>query len=369
MKALVIGGAGFIGSHTSDALIADGIDVVILDNLSKPVHLKGKPSYINPKAKFIHGDINDRNVLEDAMKDVDYIFNFAAFQDYLPFFSKFFNTNCVGNALIYEIAVEKKLNIKKIVVASSQFVNGEGAYIDKSGECYFPSMRSENNLKKGTWEHLDDAGEILDWSWTKESHHSPPNQYAISKYAQEIMSLNFGQRYDIPTTAMRYSIVQGERQSFHNMYSGALRIFSMYYHFDKVPIIYEDGEMRRDFVNIHDVVKANLLVLNKSDSNFETFNIGGGKDVTIKDFCIEVAKAYNKDHLELNIPGLYRFGDTRNACSDISKIRSLGWSPEYDIDYSINSYKEYMLNSDIDSAILDESIKVMKKLNVIRTTQ
>ena len=368
MRALVIGGAGFIGSHTSDALIQKGIDVVILDNLSKPVHLKGKPLYINPKAKFILGDINDRKVLENAMVDVDYIFNFAAFQDYLPYFSKFFITNCVGNALIYEIAVEKKLKIKKIIVASSQFVNGEGAYIDKLGKKYFPSMRSENDLKRGIWEHIDDNGEILKWSWTKENHHSPPNQYAISKYSQEIMSINFGKRYGIPTTAMRYSIVQGERQSFYNMYSGALRIFSMYYYFNKVPIIYEDGEMRRDFVNIHDVVKANLLVLNNSKSDFETFNIGGGKDITIKDFCKEVAKAYDKENLELNIPGLYRFGDTRNGCSDISKIKALGWNPQNDINYSINSYKDYMLNSDIDGSILEESIKVMKKLNVIRKT-
>ena len=120
--------------------------------------------------------------------------------------------------------------------------------------------------------------------------------------------------------------------------------------------------MRRDFVNIHDVVKANLLVLNNSKSDFETFNIGGGKDITIKDFCKEVAKAYDKENLELNIPGLYRFGDTRNACSDISKIKALGWNPQNDINYSINSYKDYMLNSDIDGSILEESIKVMKKL-------
>ena len=108
MKALVIGGAGFIGSHTVDALIKEGLDVTILDNLSKPVHLIGKPNYLNPKAELIVGDINDKSILYKSMKDVSVIYNFAAFQDYLPFFSNFFKTNCVGNSLIYEIAVEKK---------------------------------------------------------------------------------------------------------------------------------------------------------------------------------------------------------------------------------------------------------------------
>ena len=149
MKVLVIGGAGFIGSHTVDALINRGLDVRVLDNLAKPVHLKGKPKYLNPKAEFVLGDINNRKILEDCMKDVSYIYNFAAFQDYLPYFSKFFNTNCVGNSLIYEIAVEKKIQLKKVVIASSQFVNGEGAYLGSDGQEHFPGMRKEDNLKKG----------------------------------------------------------------------------------------------------------------------------------------------------------------------------------------------------------------------------
>ncbi|MEK9789291.1 MAG: NAD-dependent epimerase/dehydratase family protein [Candidatus Woesearchaeota archaeon] len=366
MKALVIGGAGFIGSHTVDALIERGYDVRILDSLSMPVHAKGKPKYINKKAEFVYGNINDESTLEKCMKDVSIIFNFAAFQDYLPFFSKFFETNCLGNSLIYEIAVRNKFDIQKIIIASSQFVNGEGCYIDKNGRKYFPEMRDEKNLMNGIWDHLDEKGKPLKWQWTAEDHFSPPNQYAISKFAQEIMSINFGKRYNIPTTCLRYSIVQGERQSFYNMYSGAMRIFSMNYMFNKSPIIFEDGEMLRDFVNIHDVIDANLLVLEKTESDFHTYNIGGGKAISLKSFCIKVAKEFNKLEYPLNIPGVYRFGDTRNACSDISKINKLGWSPKRSIEYSIKSYKEYLEKSKLDISFLEKSLEKMKKLNIIR---
>lgn len=366
MKALVIGGAGFIGSHTVDALVKRGLEVKILDNLQKPVHTTGIPNYINKKAELIIGDICDYQLLESALKDVDYVYNFAAYQDYLPYFSTFFQTNCTGNALIYEIAVKNKLKIKKIIVASSQFVNGEGAYTDVDGNSVFPNMRDESNLKQGIWSHLDKNGKKLDWSKTSEDHSNPPNQYAISKYAQELMSLNFGLRYEIPTTTLRYSIVQGERQSFYNTYSGALRIFSMYYNFGKAPIIYEDGNMIRDFVNIHDVVEANMLVLDNEESNFNTYNVGGGKVVTIKDFCEIVAKVFKCQDIPLNIPGLYRFGDTRHAFSDIRKIQSIGWKPSRTTEFSVESYYNYMVNSDIDDRILEESIKTMKKLNVVR---
>ena len=227
-------------------------------------------------------------------------------------------------------------------------------------------MRDENNLKKGIWSHLDSNGNKLSWRKTSENHFNPPNQYAISKYAQEIMSLNFGKRYHIPTTTLRYSIVQGERQSFYNTYSGALRIFSMFYNFGKAPIIYEDGEMIRDFVNIHDVVDANILVLDNPDSNFNTYNIGGGVGITIKEFCKIVAKVFNKEHIPLNIPNLYRFGDTRHAFSDISKIKKLGWEPKRSTEFSVQSYFDYMMNSDVDERILEESVNTMKKLNVVR---
>jgi len=363
---LVTGGAGFIGSHTVDRLLKLGYDVRILDNLQKPVHLKGKPSYIPKEAEFILGDVRDRKTIEYVLKDVDYVYHLAAYQDYLPDFSTFFYTNSVSTALIYEITVAKNLPIKKIIVASSQFVNGEGIYRSSEGKMYYPKRRTNEQLEKGEWDFTDENGNKLEYIWTPETYASPPNQYAISKYSQELMALNFGERYEIPSVALRYSIVQGSRQSFFNMYSGACRIFSLSYYFDKAPVIYEDGMMKRDFVNIHDVVDANLLVLQDERADYNAFNVGGGKDFTVKEFAGIVAKEFGKEHIEPRTNGEYRFGDTRHACSDITKLKKLGWEPKRNPVESVKEYIDYLkAQTDIED-ILEYAEKAMKNLNVVR---
>lgn len=363
---LVTGGAGFIGSHTVDRLIEKGFDVRILDNLQKPVHLNGKPSYINPKAEFILGDVRNKEILEKSLKDVEYIFHFAAYQDYLPDFSTFFDVNSFSTALIYEIIYEKKLNIKKLVVASSQFVQGEGLYKKKDGTLVKPSIRSIEQLEKGNWEWRDENNDIMDWQWTPETHANPPNAYAISKYSQEMMAISFGTRYEIPSVALRYSIVQGPRQSFYNAYSGACRIFNLHYYFDKAPTIYEDGLQKRDFVNIHDVVDANVLALEEDEANYNVFCVGSGHAYTVKEFAEIVAKVHNKEFIVPKIPGEFRVGDTRHTCSDITKLKTLGWLPKRTAEDSVKEYLEYLKEqTDIDD-ILEYAEKTMKQLNVVR---
>ena len=363
---LVTGGAGFIGSHTVDELISCGFDVRILDNLQMPVHRKGKPKYLNPKAKFIFGNVKDKKILEYALKDVSYIFHFAAYQDYLPDFSNFFHTNSVSTALLYEIAVEKKLPIQKIIVASSQFVQGEGLYKDKDGNIVTPSLRPLSQLQLGEWDWKDSSGNKLEWQWTPETYFSPPNAYALSKHSQEIQTITFGKRYEIPSVALRYSIVQGSRQSFYNAYSGACRIFSLSYFLGKSPAIYEDGNQKRDFINIKDVVDANMLVLQKKEADYNVFNVGGGKAFTVKEFCRVVAKEYGREDLEPRIHGEFRFGDTRNACSDISKIKKLGFFPKRTIEDSASEYKEYLEEQTDIENITGYAEKKMKILNVVR---
>ena len=363
---LVTGGAGFIGSHTVDRLLQLGYDVRILDNLQKPVHLKGKPNYLPREAEFVLGDVRDKETVRKALKDVEYVFHFAAYQDYLPDFSTFFHVNSVGTALIYEIAVEDNLKIKKIVVASSQFVNGEGIYKSQNGKLYYPKRRTNEQLEKGKWNFTDEHGDKIEWLWTPETYASPPNQYAISKYSQELMCLNFGERYNIPSVALRYSIVQGSRQSFYNMYSGACRIFSLSYYFDKPPVVYEDGMMMRDFVNVHDVVDANMLVMQDDRADYNAFCVGGGIAYSVKDFAMIVAKEFGKEHIKPLINDEYRFGDTRNACSDITKIKSLGWKPQRTAEDSVKEYVDYLKSqTDIDD-ILEYAENTMKKLNVVR---
>jgi dTDP-L-rhamnose 4-epimerase len=370
LHILVTGGAGFIGSHTTDALLAKGYDVTIVDSLEKPVHTKGKPDYIPPQVRFIEGDVRDREVMLRALDGVDAVYHFAAYQDYLPDFSKFFHVNSVGTALIYELIVEKKLPVKKVIVASSQAVAGEGIYAAKDGTTFTPELRPLKQLEAGDWEFRHpESGEVLKWQPTPETHARPLNQYALSKYSQEMMTLAFGKRYDIPSVAMRFSIVQGPRQSFYNNYSGACRIFSLNYHFDRAPLIYEDGQQVRDFVNIFDVVDANLLVLEDARANYEMFNVGGGRPYTVVEFCDIVAKEFGKEHLQPRIPGLFRFGDTRHIISDTAKLQKLGWRTSRDAAESVRMYREYLEEqTDIDD-IMDFAEKHMKSIDVVRSAK
>lgn len=373
MKILVAGGAGFIGSHTVDALLEKGHDVRIVDNLQKPVHLKGKPPWIPEDADFILGDVRDKSAWEKVLQGVDAVYHFAAYQDYLPDFSTFFHVNAVSTALLYEVAVEQRIDLAKVVIASSQFVQGEGLY--KCPTCLdrvAPAMRPELQLRSGAWEHLClKCQEHMQWQWTPETHVSPPNAYGMSKSSQEAQAIIFGRRYQIPSVALRYSIVQGPRQSFYNAYSGACRIFSLNYYFDKAPTLYEDGLQCRDFVNIHDIVRANILALEDDEMNYEVFNVGGGHPYTVSEFAQIVKKeVQNRKTSELpepEVPGLYRFGDTRNACSDITKIKALGWEPQYSPEDSVREYVDWLYEHESVEDILEYAEKTMKKMNVVRS--
>jgi len=367
MNILVTGGAGFIGSHTVDRLVSLGHRVRILDNLQKPVHLKGKPSYINKKAEFVLGDVRDKQILEDALRGIDVVYHFAAYQDYLTDFSTYFHVNSVSTALIYEIIVEKELPVKKVIVASSQAVLGEGLYrCSEHGEI-MPDIRLEEQLSKGDWEHhCPYCGAYMEYLPTPESRINPQNQYAMSKYSQEMIAINLGKRYGIPSVAMRYSIVQGPRQSFYNAYSGAMRIFCLHLYFNKQPIIYEDGRQVRDFINYQDVVDANILVLEDDRADYQCFNVGGGKAYTVLDFYRRIQEVTGRE-IEPIISRYYRYGDTRHIMSDIRKLKSLGWLPRISVEESIRQYWEY-LNSQTDiKDILEYAEKTMMSQGVVRS--
>src|SRR5262249_25499900 len=153
MRVLVTGGAGFIGSHTVDALLARGYQVRVLDSLQKPVHAAGKPAYLSDKAEFVFGDVRRKRTLEDALQGRDAVYHFAAYQDYLPHFSRFFAANAVSTALIYELIVRDKLPVRKVIVASSQAVLGEGLYRCRAHGNFTPPIRSDAQLREGRWDH------------------------------------------------------------------------------------------------------------------------------------------------------------------------------------------------------------------------
>ncbi len=373
MKILITGGAGFIGSHTTDALIRRGHHVRILDVLQKTVHPKGKPAYLHPKAEFILGDVCDKKTLQGALDGMDAVYHFAAYQDYLPDFSTYFYVNSVSTALLYEIIVEQGWSdrIHKVIVAASQAVMGEGRYFcpachPEGDRLTYPSIRLEAQLSKGAWEHACPVcHENLQWLPSDESVVTPCNQYAISKYTQEQIAIQLGKRYRIPSVAMRYSIVQGPRQSFYNAYSGAMRIFALSLYFNHQPTIFEDGRQIRDFVNIMDVVDANLLVLESEAADYGVFNVGGGTAWTVSDFYNAMETIVGKKIPPI-LSGFYRYGDTRHIFSDTARLQALGWRPKRTIEDSIRDYWEYLSEqSEIDDMV-DYAKTHMKKLQVIR---
>jgi dTDP-L-rhamnose 4-epimerase len=368
MKILVTGGAGFIGSHTVDRLLELGHDVIVLDALMPPVHRGGRPPYLPPEVDFYQGDVRNRDLLTNLLRRVDAVFHFAAYQDYLTDFSRFSEVNVVSTALIYEIIVAERLDIARVVVASSQSAMGEGLYrCPQDGE-QVPGMRSNEALAAGHWDiPCPVCGGELHMLATPERISQPQNAYGMSKLAEEMVAVNLGRRYNVPSVALRYSIVQGPRQSVYNAYSGACRIFCLSYLLGTRPVLYEDGGAIRDYVNIDDVVDANVLVLTDDRAAGRVFNVGGGQTVTTKEFSDIVMHQYGSDQPG-QVPGEYRFGDTRHIFSDITALRSLGWEPRRSPAMSVAAYAKWLEGMDGLGDVLATANEKMRALGVVRQT-
>ena len=366
MRVLVTGGAGFIGSHTCDRLLARGHDVVVLDALTVPVHRNGRPAYLSPEANFYQGDTRNRDLVTNLLRRVDAVYHFAAYQDYLPDFSRFSDVNVVSTALLYEIIVAERLDLARVVVASSQSAMGEGLYRCPVDGEQTPGMRPEKTLAAGQWDiPCPVCGGPLELQVTPERISNPQNAYGMSKLGEEMVAINLGRRYDIPTVALRYSIVQGPRQSVYNAYSGACRIFCLSYLLCTAPTLYEDGGAIRDYVNIDDVVDANVLVLEDDRAAGRVFNVGGGKAITTREFAGTVMRHYGSDQPGV-VTGEYRFGDTRHILSDISALQGLGWEPRHTTADSVAAYAAWLKGMDGLDGVLAEANARMRALGVVR---
>lgn len=365
-RVLIIGGAGFIGFHTADELFRRGYKIRILDNLSPKTHFGKWPKYLNPKFEKIKGDVRERKILEKALKGVDYVIHLAAIMDLMPDYSVFFDTNVTSTALLYEIIVAKKLPIKKVVVASSQFVYGEGRWRCKKHGEVFPRQRVNDDLEKKRWDPVcPKCGEKITPMENLETHQDPPNQYAISKYTQELIALKLGRLNGIPSVAIRYSIVHGPRQSLKNAYSGALRIFTLQLLAGKQPSIYEDGLSRRDYVSVYDVARANADVLESEKANYENFNVGSGKAYTVIQLAEMVSKVLGKN-VPLKPTWEFRVGDIRHAVSSISKLERLGWRVRNTEEDIVKEYVTWVKDQKLDKNYLALAEAQMKKLGVVK---
>jgi dTDP-L-rhamnose 4-epimerase len=227
-------------------------------------------------------------------------------------------------------------------------------------------MRLEQALVAGRWDiSCPQCGGALEMCATPEWISNPQNAYGMSKLGQEMVAINLGRRYRIPTVALRYSIVQGPRQSIYNAYSGACRIFCLSYLQGVAPTLYEDGAAIRDYVNIDDVVDANVLVLQDDRAAGRVFNVGGGKPVTTREFADIVMRQYGSRDAGV-VTGEYRFGDTRHILSDISDLRALGWEPRRTPADSVAAYAAWLEGMDGLDGVLAEANARMHALGVVR---
>jgi len=326
-RVLVTGGAGFIGSHLVDRFLQQGFQVRVLDNLEPKVHPYGRPVYVPSEVEFIEGSVTDPGVLARALQGVDVVSHQAAYQDYMLDFSRFLEVNAVGTALIFELIVQGRLPVRKVIIASSQAVYGEGQYECGQHGFFLPQPRSQRQLARGTWEvQCPCCAREARSLPLKEEQTNPFNQYAVSKLAQEKTALGLGWLHGIPTVALRYSVTQGARQSLYNHYSGVCRIFFSRALCGHPLIVYEDGQQTRDFVHVQDVVDANMLVLENDLANFQSFNVGSGKATSVLEFAQTLLRKLSSE-VEVHVSGEYRRGDNRHSVSSIEKLSSLGWRP------------------------------------------
>lgn len=367
MRALVTGGAGFIGSHVVDELLKRNCEVVVLDNLEPRVHAGGKANYLTSEVHFIQGDVRDKSACREALEGVDLVFHEAAYQDYMPDYSKFFHTNVVGTVLLYEVIREQKLKVQKIVVASSQAVYGEGQYECQVHGPVMPPARPKKQMEAGDWElRCPICRAPVKPLELKEEYSNPFNQYAISKYSEELAALRLGRLFDVPTVALRYSITQGPRQSPHNSYSGICRIFTLRFLNGQAPIVYEDGQQLRDYVHVADVVQANLLVASDPKADFESFNVGSGKGVTVLEYANLLAKTLGSETEPL-IPGKFRVGDNRHSVSSIEKLKALGWRPNKNLEQIMKDYVMWLESSGLLDQFYLQADREMERAGVVRS--
>jgi dTDP-L-rhamnose 4-epimerase len=334
MRVLVTGGAGFIGSHTIDCLLEHGHEVRVLDALAPQVHGKDRerPSYLASQVEVIVGAVEDPVAVAQALGGVDSVIHLASaigVGQSMYHIVDYCTTNVLGTATLLQAIIDGKRRLKSLVAASSMSAYGEGQYRTLEGQLVKPEVRSEAQLLSGDWEVRDAAGNVLQPVPTDEQKPlTPTSIYAINKRDQEEMCLCVGTAYGIPTTALRLFNVYGSRQALSNPYTGVAAIFCARLLNHQPPLIFEDGQQRRDFVHVQDVARA-MVAAAENPVPGEAINIGSGEALTVKEVAEILALAMHKD-IQPQLCGKYRRGDIRHCFADISKARHLlGWQPAW----------------------------------------
>jgi dTDP-L-rhamnose 4-epimerase len=356
-RVLITGGAGFIGSHLADSLLNHGYHVRVLDNLSPQVHgdHAERPSYLAEEVDFVKGDVRDADAVRSALGDIDAVFHLAAavgVGQSMYEIAEYTRLNNLGTAVLMEALSDKRGQVRSLVVASSMSIYGEGLYVGPEGRPRPAERRSMSQLQAHKWELLDGNQRLVPVPTPETKCPSLSSIYALSKFDQERMCLITGDAYGIPTTALRFFNVYGTRQSLSNPYTGVLAIFASRLLNDRAPIIFEDGQQRRDFVNVADIANACRLAMETPAAAGEVFNIGSGNAYTVLEIARRVAQAVGKDRIEPEVSGKYRFGDIRHCFADITRAKEvLGYEPRVSFEDGLSELAAWL-----DGQIADDHV-------------
>jgi dTDP-L-rhamnose 4-epimerase len=341
-RVLVTGGAGFIGSHLVDVLLARGHAVTVLDTLLPQVHADGEsdpngwPTYLDQRAKRIRGDVLDEGVFEETLYGITHLVHLAAsvgVGQSMTNIVDYTRNNVMAAAVMLEALSRRPHTVERMVVASSMSIYGEGAYlVPSTGNVVAPSPRSHEQLAARRWELSLDGEELAPIATTEEKPLRPASIYAINKRDHEEMFLAVGQALQIPTVALRLFNAYGSRQALSNPYTGVAAIFISRLLNDQPPLVFEDGRQKRDFVHVRDVANAFATVLESELAVWDVFNVGSGSPVSIAEMASTLARMLGKS-IAAQYLGKYRVGDVRHCFADISKIeRTFGVRPQRSFD-------------------------------------
>jgi dTDP-L-rhamnose 4-epimerase len=344
---LITGGAGFIGSHVARHLLEQGDRVRVLDSLISQVHGDGgRPAYLDDDVELIHGDVADARTLQHALVGVDAVIHLAArvgVGQSMYEITDYTEANALGTATLLQALMQRP--VRKLLVASSMSVYGEGLYRTADGRLAESITRSRGQLERGEFEpSAPGTGEPLTPLPTPEwKQPSLTSIYALGKYDQERMCLMFGSAYAIPTVALRFFNVYGPDQALSNPYTGVLAIFASRLLNGRPPLIFEDGEQRRDFVSVHDVARACGLALARGGADGLAVNIGSGHSITVNEIASRLAAVLDRTDVEPEITGKYRVGDIRHCFADVALARrALGYAPRTSLSDGIEELAEWL---------------------------
>lgn len=367
-KILITGGAGFIGSNLSLKLLEKGYEVTVLDNLSPQIHGEYSPLYESIKAKvnFIKGTVLSYDDWKQALDGADVVVHLAAETgtgQSMYEIEKYTDVNIKGSSIFLDILANEKHSIKKIIVASSRSIYGEGKYECSSCGIIYPNERKDEDMSQGDF-HVKCPYCGIDvklMATDEESRIHPSSIYGITKQVQEQMFLVMGKSLNIPAVAFRYQNVYGAGQSLSNPYTGILSIFSTRIKNGNDINIFEDGLESRDFVYVDDVVDATILGIEKEEANYEVFNVGLGQAIDVITVANTLVKRYESNS-KITISGNYRLGDIRDNYADLTKIKTkLGFEPKVSFFDGIKKFTAWVEEQEIVEDKYEKSIEEMKE--------